>query len=107
MNNYQVGNKVFLNYTHDEFDRPIEQRAVFTVIRINTTEKVPHRGWDYEIKNEESGNIFYVLEGEIYPFEMSITEFDLLPLDDETEDDEIARLEFEAEQSLVRRGIQL
>jgi hypothetical protein len=107
MNNYQVGSKVCLNYTHDEFDRPIEHYMMFTVTRINTTEKVPHRGWDYEITGDKSGSTFYVLEGEIFPAEMLVTEFDLLPLDEEIEEESIARLEFETEQQLVRRGVQL
>lgn len=63
---YQLNDRVLLNYTHDEYDRPIEKKTPFFISRINTSDRVPYRGWDYEITSFETSNTFYVLEGEIH-----------------------------------------
>jgi hypothetical protein len=62
----QVGDIVqFANITVDEFDRPIlTPPSPKKIIRVNTSEQVPHRGWDYEIESRD-GNHFFVYEYEI------------------------------------------
>jgi hypothetical protein len=63
-----IGSKAqFAGITHDEFDRPIVTRAALKIIRVNNTDRIPRRGWDYEVESISSGNRFYVFANEIIP----------------------------------------